>query len=76
MLNRPVTALPGIGEKKAKTLKGLGLETVRDVLFSFPRTYKDFQQVLEPHEGPGRRGAIAARVLLHLRSVPFPRDGA
>jgi len=48
MLNRPVTALPGIGEKKAKTLKGLGLETVRDVLFSFPRTYKDFQQVLAP----------------------------
>lgn len=36
MLNRPVTSLPGIGVKKAQALKGLGLQTVRDVLFSFP----------------------------------------
>jgi ATP-dependent DNA helicase RecG len=40
--------LPGIGEKRAQTIKTLGLETVRDVLFSYPRTYKDFQRVVEP----------------------------
>lgn len=48
MLNAPVTALPGIGEKRAQTMKTLGLETIRDVLFSYPRTYKDFQTVVEP----------------------------
>ena len=71
MLNRPVTALPGIGEKKAKTLKGLGLETVRDVLFSFPRTYKDFQQVLEPHEAQAGEVQLLHGPLLHLRERPI-----
>lgn len=49
-LDAPVTVLPGVGDKRAQTLKTLGLETVRDVLFSFPRAYKDFQKVVRPHE--------------------------
>ena len=44
MLDAPVTVLPGIGDKRAQTIKTLGLETVRDVLFSYPRDYKDFQK--------------------------------
>ncbi|HBG02085.1 MAG TPA: ATP-dependent DNA helicase RecG [Firmicutes bacterium] len=48
ILDAPVTVLAGIGEKRAATIRQLGLETVRDVLFSYPRTYKDFQQVVEP----------------------------
>ncbi|NMB02538.1 MAG: ATP-dependent DNA helicase RecG [Firmicutes bacterium] len=50
ILNEPVTVLPGIGAKRAQAIKPLGLETVRDVLLSFPRAYKDFQNVLAPHE--------------------------
>lgn len=50
MLGAPVTVLSGIGEKRAQAIKTLGLETVRDVLFGYPRAYKDFQRVLEPHE--------------------------
>jgi ATP-dependent DNA helicase RecG len=46
----PVTVLPGIGEKRAQSIKQLGLETVGDVLFSYPRTYKDFTQVVQPHQ--------------------------
>ena len=42
--------LPGIGEKRAQSIKQLGLETVGDVLFSYPRTYKDFTQVVQPHQ--------------------------
>ena len=49
-LDQPVTVLSGVGPKRAQQLKKLGLETVRDVLFSFPRSYKDFQRVLQPHE--------------------------
>lgn len=50
MLDAPVTVLPGIGEKRAQTIKALGLETVRDVLFSYPRTYKDFQNIVPPSQ--------------------------
>ncbi len=49
-LNAPVTVLPGVGEKRAQTIKALGLETVRDVLFSYPRTYRDFQAVVAPDQ--------------------------
>lgn len=69
--HEPVTVLPGIGEKKAKTLKALGLETVRDVLFSFPRTYKDFQRVLKPHEVEPGGWQLVHGPLLHLRERPI-----
>ena len=50
MLDASVTVLPGIGEKRAQAIRNLGLETVRDVLLSFPRTYKDFQTIVEPSQ--------------------------
>lgn len=50
MLDAPVTVLPGIGEKRAQTIRALGLETVRDVLFSYPRDYKDFQKTAAPEQ--------------------------
>lgn len=49
-LDSPVTVLPGIGPRRAKTLAKLDLHTVRDVLFSFPRAYKDFTRVFRPDE--------------------------
>lgn len=71
MLNRPVTSLPGVGVKKAQALKGLGLQTVRDVLFSFPRTYKDFQAVLEPEEVQPGAVQLVHGPLLQLRERPI-----
>lgn len=71
MLSRPVTVLPGVGEKKAQALKALGLETVRDVLFSFPRTYKDFQRILAPHEVQPGLVQLVQGPLLHLRERPI-----
>ena len=50
MLEASVTVLPGIGEKRAQTIKALGLETVRDILLSYPRAYKDFQRIVEPSQ--------------------------
>ena len=37
----PVQYLQGVGDKRAKTLEKLGLNTVRDVLGFFPRAYED-----------------------------------
>ncbi|HPT83647.1 MAG TPA: ATP-dependent DNA helicase RecG [Limnochordia bacterium] len=71
MLDQPVTVLPGVGEKKAQALKGLGLRTVRDVLFSFPRSYKDFQKVLEPHQVEVGAIQLVRGPLLQLHERPI-----
>jgi len=49
-LDSDVTALPGVGENRRQTLAKLGLYTLRDVLYGFPRTYKDFTRVWTPGE--------------------------
>jgi ATP-dependent DNA helicase RecG len=41
-LDAPVTVLPGVGRNHARTLSRLGLTTIRDMLFYFPRRYDDF----------------------------------
>ncbi|HEX5506111.1 MAG TPA: ATP-dependent DNA helicase RecG [Thermomicrobiales bacterium] len=38
----PVTALPGVGEGRAKQLALLGVRTVRDLLYLLPRRYVDY----------------------------------
>ncbi len=50
MLTHPPTALPQVGKAKAKLAAKLGIHSVRDVLFSYPRLYKDFSRVLSPDE--------------------------
>ncbi len=37
----PVQSIAGIGEKRAETLGRLGIHTVRDLVFHFPRSYDD-----------------------------------
>ena len=44
MLTEPITVLPGVGKARAKLLEKLDLYTVQDVLFSYPRTYKDYSK--------------------------------
>ncbi|MCF6287121.1 MAG: OB-fold nucleic acid binding domain-containing protein, partial [Candidatus Hydrogenedentes bacterium] len=53
-LNSPVTALPGVGPKRSDHLAQLGIETVRDLLYHFPRGYQDrrtFTPVSDASEG-------------------------
>lgn len=49
-LDKDVTALPGVGESRQKVLAKLGLYTLRDILFGFPRVYKDFTRVYSPSQ--------------------------
>ncbi len=44
-LDAPLTSLPGIGPKTAKTLARLGLETLGDLLWHLPRRYNDYSQL-------------------------------
>lgn len=44
-LNAPVSVLPGVGPKHSQTLNRLGLDTLEDMLFYFPRRYDDYSQL-------------------------------
>ncbi len=41
----PLTTIPGIGPKSAKTLEKLGLSTLGDLLWYIPRRYIDYSQL-------------------------------
>jgi ATP-dependent DNA helicase RecG len=44
-LNAPVTVLQGIGPRIAQNLNRLGLRTLRDMLYHFPRRYDDYSKL-------------------------------
>ncbi len=44
LLATPVQFLKGVGPARAELLERLGLHTVRDVLFFFPRDYQEFSE--------------------------------
>lgn len=44
-LGAPVTVLSGVGPKNAEILARLGIETLRDMLYYFPRRYDDYSQL-------------------------------
>lgn len=44
-LNAPVTVLSGIGPRHAQTLSRLGLNSLGDMLYLFPRRYDDYTQL-------------------------------
>ncbi len=44
-LNASVTVLPRVGDHKAKTLNRIGIQTLADMLYYFPRRYDDYSQL-------------------------------
>jgi ATP-dependent DNA helicase RecG len=44
-LNASLTVLQGVGPKHAETLVGLGMKTLGDMLYYFPRRYEDYSQL-------------------------------
>jgi ATP-dependent DNA helicase RecG len=43
-LDSPVTELKGVGENMSKRLSKLGVNTIRDMIYFFPRRFMDFSQ--------------------------------
>jgi ATP-dependent DNA helicase RecG len=74
-LSAPLTVLQGVGPKHAETLEGLGLRTLGDMLYYFPRRYEDYSQ-LKPIKGLwyGEQVTVIATVQsVHTRPI---RGGA
>ncbi|MBN1933333.1 MAG: ATP-dependent DNA helicase RecG [Anaerolineae bacterium] len=44
-LKSPVTVLSGVGDTQARRLKRLGIETIYDMLYFFPRRHEDYSQL-------------------------------
>lgn len=72
----PVQYLKGIGPKRAKEFKKIGIESIDDFLYYFPRRYEDrtnFVDILELKEGVTQ--TIKAQVLARLERRSFKRRG-
>lgn len=44
-LSAPVTVIPGIGPRRARRLERLGIRTLEDLFYHFPRRYDDYAQL-------------------------------
>lgn len=44
-LNGPVTSIRGIGQKQAQLIAKLGLNTIKDLIYFFPRRYDDYSKL-------------------------------
>ncbi len=44
-MDRDVEALKGVGETIAKKIGGMGIRTVHDLIYNFPRKYEDYSQI-------------------------------
>lgn len=71
LLAAPLLRLPGVGEKRTEQLARLGLHTVSDLLFHFPRAYENRGDVvsLAGTQEPARAGARQA-VILTVSTAP------
>ncbi|MFA5527143.1 MAG: ATP-dependent DNA helicase RecG [Peptostreptococcales bacterium] len=63
-MKNPITILKGFGEKKAIRLKKLNIESIEDVLYSFPREYEDRRNVKNiSHIQKGEKVLIRGRII-------------
>ncbi len=45
LLEAPITAIPHVGTTQASRLARLGIQTIRDLLFTFPREHRDYSKL-------------------------------
>ena len=45
LLSAEITAVPGVGPSVAAKLHSLGIRTIRDLLFYFPRQHRDYSKL-------------------------------
>ncbi|MCH5348785.1 MAG: ATP-dependent DNA helicase RecG [Oscillospiraceae bacterium] len=62
--NTPITELKGVGEKRSSLYKKIGINTVGDLIFHFPRRYTDYSQPVSAAEAMvGEHAVIRAMVV-------------
>lgn len=75
LFNEPVGALKGVGPKRAKQLKMLGISTVEDFIWFFPRKYEDRRHIAKIADlVPGRSSTVLVTVA-DIERRRLPRKG-
>lgn len=74
-LLKPVSSLKGIGPKKSEYYKKLGIETVYDLLYHFPRRYIDFNDPVPIADAPRDEPCVIKATLVKKLSAAVVRSG-
>ncbi len=73
--NTPITALRGVGEKRAELYKKIGINTVGDLLFHFPRRYIDYSQPVPIDTAPLGEHAVVKAMVIKKNGAARIRQG-
>jgi ATP-dependent DNA helicase RecG len=66
MLEKPVQSIRGVGSKRSKILERIGLTTIGDMLFYFPKRYDDWSQIRKlAHLTDGNKEVAIGYVVRH-----------
>ena len=70
-LFKPVQFIKGVGPQRAKQLERLGIYTVLDILYHFPRDYQDRTHILPAHSfGQGDLATVKGTVIASQETKP------
>ena len=75
ILHENITALRGIGQKRADLFRTLGLYQVNDLLTYYPRAYEDrtiFKKIIEVKDGESKTGEDTKGFAIHHTAEPLP----
>lgn len=71
-LQSDIKSVKGIGDKSAESFKKLGINTVEDLIFYFPRTYEKFEYISSVKNViPGERNAVYGCVFSDAKMIRF-----
>ncbi|MDD3537213.1 MAG: ATP-dependent DNA helicase RecG [Eubacteriales bacterium] len=73
-LHSDIRSLPGIGPKKAEALTRLGIRTVSELLYHFPREYRDWRKQTEIRDlRDDQKALVCAKVLMIIKGKGYGR---
>src|SRR6266567_2238 len=70
LLSADVTAVPGVGASVAAKLHNLGIRTVRDLLFYFPREHRDYSKLVKIANIPFNEVTTTMGLIWETKNVP------
>ncbi len=67
-LDKSIQYIKGVGPKRAQTLARLGIHTVKDLLYCFPRTYQDRSRVEKISDLKDGTTAMVKGIVINIKS--------
>lgn len=74
-LKQPITVLKGVGDKRAEQLAHLGVHTVEDLLYLFPRRYDDYSRLCTIRQLRDKDTATVIGIIERVKAHKLLRGG-